>query len=104
MYWLIEDIEHIETICRIKHDSAYVDVIPCSHNLHPVENSVCALYFRFERDDKGYIIPINHSETINFELEEVEKVLGKKTPRGWQFPIDVETVLKIPGAISATEM
>ena len=75
MYWLIEDIEHIETICRIKHDSAYVDVIPCSHNLHPVENSVCALYFRFERDDKGYIIPINHSETINFELEEVEKVL-----------------------------
>ena len=75
MYWLIEDINHIETICRIKHDSAYVDVIPCSHNLHPVENSVCALYFRFERDDKGYIIPINHSETINFELEEVEKVL-----------------------------
>jgi hypothetical protein len=76
MYWLIEDIEHIETICRIKYESAYVDIIPCSHNLHPVENSVCALYFRFERDDKGYIIPINHSETINFELEEVEKVLN----------------------------
>ena len=76
MYWLIEDIKHIETICRIKHESAYVDVIPCSHNLHPVENSVCALYFRFKRDDKGYIIPINHSETINFELEEVEKVLN----------------------------
>ena len=76
MYWLIEDINHIETICRIKHESAYVDVIPCSHNLHPVENSVCALYFRFKRDDKGYIIPINHSETINFELEEVEKVLN----------------------------
>jgi hypothetical protein len=76
MYWLIEDINHIETICRIKHESAYIDVIPCSHNLHPIENSVCVLYFRFERDDKGYIIPVNHSETINFELEEVEKVLN----------------------------
>jgi hypothetical protein len=76
MYWLIEDIKHIETICRIHHQEAYVDVIPCSHNLHPIENSVCAIYIRFKNDNKGYIIPINHSETINFELEEIEKVLN----------------------------
>ena len=42
----------------------------------------------------------NHRSTLIAEnKEEVEKVLGKKTPRGWQFPIDVETVLKIPGTI-----
>ena len=76
MYWLIEDLNHIETICRIRHRVAYVDIIPCSHTLHPVENSVCAIYLRFERDDKGYIIPINHSETINFEIEIAEKVLN----------------------------
>jgi hypothetical protein len=76
MYWLIEDIKHIETICRIKYESAYVDIIPCSHNLHPIENSVCAIYLKPNDDPKGYIIPINHSETINFELEEIEKVLN----------------------------
>jgi hypothetical protein len=76
MYWLIEDIKHIETLCRIKHQFAYVDVIPCSHTLHPVENSVCAIYLRPRDDSKGYIIPVNHSETINFELEEVERVLN----------------------------
>jgi hypothetical protein len=76
MYWLIEDIEHIETICRIRHQVAYVDIIPCSHNLHPVENSICAIYLRFENDNKGYIISINHSETINFDLEVVERVLN----------------------------
>jgi hypothetical protein len=76
MYWLIEDIKHIETLCRIKHQVAYVDVIPCSHTLHPVENSVCAIYLRPRDDSKGYIIPVNHSETINFELEEVERVLN----------------------------
>ena len=43
MYWLIEDIKHIETICRIKYEVAYVDIIPCSHNLHPIENEVCAI-------------------------------------------------------------
>ena len=76
MYWLIEDIEHIETICRIRHQVAYVDIIPCSHNLHPIENSICAIYLRFENDNKGYIISINHSETINFDLEVVERVLN----------------------------
>ncbi len=76
MYWLIEDINHIETICRIRHRVAYVDIIPCSHTLHPVENSICAIYLRFERDDKGYIIPINHSETINFDIEIAERVLN----------------------------
>jgi hypothetical protein len=76
MYWLIEDIEHIETICRIKHQEAYVDIIPCSHTLHPVENEVCAIYLRPKNDPKGYIIAINHSETINFDLEAVERVLN----------------------------
>jgi hypothetical protein len=76
MYWLIEDIEHIETICRIKHQVVYVDIIPCSHNIHPVENSICAIYLRFENDNKGYIISINHSETINFDLEVAERVLN----------------------------
>jgi hypothetical protein len=76
MYWLIEDIEHIETICRTKHQVAYIDIIPCSHTLHPVENSVCAIYLRFKNDNKGYIISVNHSETINFDLETVERVLN----------------------------
>jgi hypothetical protein len=76
MYWLIEDIKHIETLCRIKHQVAYIDIIPGSHNLHPVENSICAIYLRFENDNKGYIIAINHSETINFDLEIVERVLN----------------------------
>jgi hypothetical protein len=76
MYWLIEDIEHIKTICSIKHQVAYVDIIPSSHNLHPIKNEVCAIYIRPKNDTKGYIIAINHSETINFDLEEVEKVLN----------------------------
>jgi hypothetical protein len=76
MYWLIEDIEHIETICRIKHQVAYVDIIPCSHTLHPVENEICAIYLRPRDDSKGYIISVNHSETINFDLEIIERVLN----------------------------
>jgi len=76
MYWLIEDQQKIETLCRIKHQVAYVEVIPTSHNLHPVENDICAIYIRPRDDSKGYIIPINHSETINTTIEDCLKVLN----------------------------
>ena len=76
MYWLIEDLNHIDILSKIKHQSAYVEVIPTSHNLHPVENEICALYIRPRDDSKGYIIPVNHSETINSTIEDCLKVLN----------------------------
>ena len=76
MYWLIEDPRHIDILARIEHDVAYVEVIPTSHNLHPVENEICALYIRPRDDSKGYIIPINHSETINSTIDDCLKVLN----------------------------
>ncbi len=76
MYWLIEDSKKIETLCRIKYEVAYVEVIPSSHNLHPVENDICALYIRPKNNPKGYIIPINHSETINLTIDDCLKVLN----------------------------
>ena len=76
MYWLIEDQKKIDILCQIRYEVAYVEVIPTSHNLHPVENEICALYIRPRDDSKGYIIPINHSETINLEIEDCLKVLN----------------------------
>jgi hypothetical protein len=76
MYWLIEDFNHINILANIKHEVAYVEVIPISHDLHPVENEVCALYIRPRDDSKGYIIPVNHSETINYTIDECLKVLN----------------------------
>jgi len=76
MYWLIEDPKHIDILASIKHEVVYAEVIPASHNLHPVENEICALYIRPRDDSKGYIIPINHSETINSTIEDCLKVLN----------------------------
>jgi hypothetical protein len=76
MYWLIEDPKHIDILASIKHEVAYIEVIPTSHNLHPVKNEVCAIYIRPRDDSKGYIIPINHSETINSTIEDCLKVLN----------------------------
>lgn len=76
MYWLIEDPKHIDILTRTRHDVAYIEIIPISHNLHPVKNEICALYIRPRDDLKGYIIPINHSETINSTIDDCLKVLN----------------------------
>ena len=76
MYWLIEDPKHIDILANVKHEVAYVEVIPTSHNLHPVKNEVCAIYIRPRDDSKGYIIPINHSETINSTIDDCLKILN----------------------------
>jgi hypothetical protein len=76
MYWLIEDPKHVDILTRTRHEVAYVEIIPTSHNLHPVKNEVCALYIRPRDDLKGYIIPINHSETINSTIDDCLKVLN----------------------------
>ena len=75
MYWLIEDLEKVDIFCRIQHSQAYVEIIPTSHNLHPVENDICAIYIRPLTDTKGYIIPINHSETLNLTIDDCLRVL-----------------------------
>ncbi len=76
MYWLIEDPKHIDILANIKHEVVYAEVIPTSHDLHPVKNEICSLYIRPRDDSKGYIIPINHSETINLTIEDCLKVLN----------------------------
>ena len=76
MYWLIENQNKIDNLCQIKYKEAYVEIIPTSPFLHPVENNICAIYIRPITDTKGYIIPINHSETINFDIEKGIKVLN----------------------------
>jgi len=76
MYWLIEDIDKIETFCKIKHTKVYIDVITTSHNLHPIQNNICALYLRPLNDTKGYIIAVNHSEVINIPIEKIQELLN----------------------------
>tara|TARA_Y100000310_G_scaffold310252_1_gene355281 strand:+ start:2441 stop:3745 length:1305 start_codon:yes stop_codon:yes gene_type:complete len=41
--------------------------------LHPVENSISVLYVRFF-DDEVYVLPFNHTETINLPVEFIDRL------------------------------
>ena len=75
MFWLIEDTDKIDILCRIRHKNVYVDILPISHTHHAQENEICALYLKPTQNDKGYILPVNHNDTINLPIELIQEVL-----------------------------
>ena len=75
MFWLIEDVSKVETLCRIRHKNVYVDILPVSHTHHAQENEICAIYLKPTQNDKGYILPVNHNDTINLPIDLIQSVL-----------------------------
>lgn len=75
MYWLIEDNKKTDILSRIQIKEAYVEIIPTCPFTHPTENNISCVYIKPIENSKGYMIPIDHSETINIQLSQIEKVL-----------------------------
>ena len=62
MFWLIENKGQLEEFCYKGFKEAFVEIIPYSPFIHPIQNSICAIYIRPIRDVKGYLLPIFHTE------------------------------------------
>ena len=77
MNWLIESQDQLEELYNSGFEKAFVEIIPFSNKVHPVENDVCAIYIRPLNSTKGYIASIDHSETLSLDIDEVKRVLDK---------------------------
>jgi hypothetical protein len=75
MYWLIEDTQNTQILTRMKLREAYVEVIPFSNNIHPVQNQVSCVYIKPLDGSKGYMVTIDHSESFHVEKEQVQELL-----------------------------
>jgi len=76
MFWLIEGKDKFKEFCNRGFEEGFIEIISNNHFQHPVENFICAFYVRPIRETKGYILPINHSECINLEENEVIEELS----------------------------
>jgi hypothetical protein len=77
MYWLIESQDQLEELYNSGFEEAFVEIIPYSNKIHPVENGICAIYIRPLNSTKGYIASIDHSETLSLNIDEVKRVIDK---------------------------
>jgi len=76
MFWLIEGKDKFKEFKNRGFSEGFIEIISNNHFQHPVENSICAFYVHPIRETKGYILPINHSECINLEENEVIEELN----------------------------
>lgn len=77
MYWLVEDKEQFERLLNSGYREAFVEIVPNNPYQHPIENSICAFYIRPIEGDKGYMLPISHTETFNLFEDDVYLWLKK---------------------------
>jgi hypothetical protein len=76
MYWLIENIEKIDILSRMGLKEAYVEIIPFTPNNHPIQNQISCVYIKPLIGNKGYMVSIEHSETISLDMIDVQFLLN----------------------------
>ena len=77
MYWLVENQNQLEELYSSGLEEAFIEIIPYSNGIHPVENQICAVYIRPLNSTKGYIASISHSETLSLNIREVKRLISK---------------------------
>jgi hypothetical protein len=77
MDFIVEDVCSLKKLEKYSDVPLFLGIIPSNDLYHPRLNSVVALYFAFKGVEDTYMVPINHSECTNLELEEVLNTVNK---------------------------
>ena len=75
MYWLVEEDNQLDILLNSGYKQAFIEVIPYSYNVHPVENLVSLVYIRPINASKGYMLCISHSETLSVLKTRVDQLI-----------------------------
>jgi hypothetical protein len=75
MFWIIENKEQLETFYLNEYKEVFIEIIPFHNNIHPVLNNVSLIYIRPLTDTKGYIICVDHSETLSIGETYIKRLL-----------------------------
>lgn len=77
MYWLIEDLEQLKVFHNSSFKEAFIEVIPFNDKIHPTQNGVSLVYIRPLLASKGFMLCVDHSETLNGVNTHINAVLNK---------------------------
>lgn len=75
MFWLIETKEKLKELEEKQLSKVFVELISLNNNIHPSQNDISCVYIRGIEDTKGYLLPINHSEAFNTDIQDVYQLL-----------------------------
>jgi hypothetical protein len=76
-FYLVETLDQLKTFYNMGYKQAFVEVIPYNDNLHPMLNKTSLVYIKplDEEGEKGYMLSIDHSETLPINIKHINQVL-----------------------------
>lgn len=75
MYWLVETEEQISYLINRGYKEAYIEIIPISQDVHPALNDISLVYFRPSNEQKGFMLCVDHSETLSIKKTRIDELL-----------------------------
>ena len=76
MFYIIENLEKLDLLKRTLREEVYVQVIGKGFETHPFLDSPSLFYIRNLNTEEGFIIPVEHSETLDLPKDKVQEVLA----------------------------
>jgi hypothetical protein len=74
MFYIVETKEQLEQLGKPEHDACFINIITTNDNRHPSLTKPCLVYYN--DGEKGYILPIDHSEAFKLDWETVKQFLS----------------------------
>ena len=75
MFWLIENTDQLKSFYNKGYKEVYIEIIPYSYITHPVITDVSLVYVHPLNAHKGYIVSINHSESMPLNSEYIRELI-----------------------------
>jgi hypothetical protein len=75
MFYIIEKQDQLDQL-HIGEDT-FIHIIPTNENYHPALQNISLIYIRWIKGHKGYILCINHSESLSLSITDILDKLSK---------------------------
>lgn len=75
MFYIIEKQDQLDQL-HIGEDT-FIHIIPTNENYHPALQNISLIYVRWIKGHKGYILCINHSESLSLSITDILNKLSK---------------------------
>jgi hypothetical protein len=75
MFYIIEKQDQLDQL-HIGED-VFIHIIPTNENVHPALQNISLIYVRWIKGHKGYILCVNHSESLSLSITDILDKLSK---------------------------
>ncbi len=75
MFYIIEKQDQLDQL-HIGEDT-FIHIIPTNENYHPALQNISLIYVRWIKGHKGYILCVNHSESLSLSITDILNKLSK---------------------------